>query len=179
MSRGQKLVRRWVDERRPATPAPKKDRKLKQRLLRLAQTDGDHCHGCRRPYRDGERSSTGYDSERRLIMVGECCIGRLSSIVAVSLYLAVGTEKPWICDDRVWFETNPERCRPGSPWRSAATIGSPFRAAGQGRRARSERHNPAAAIMNSVEPLNSGTRSSPVCDVSSRRRRARPSPRLN
>jgi hypothetical protein len=49
---------------------------------------GDHCHGCRRPYRHGEVSFIGYDG-KRLTIVGRCCVRRLSSIVCVSVYCKV------------------------------------------------------------------------------------------
>jgi hypothetical protein len=55
-------------------------------LMRLAKEDGDHCQGCRREYQNRDVCATGYDASGRLMQVGQCCIDRLVSVVAVSMY---------------------------------------------------------------------------------------------
>jgi len=84
-------------------------RKLKPWIVRLTREDGDHCQGCGRAFQNLDVSIVGYDAARHLLIVGKCCVDRLLSAVAVSLYIAVNSNKPWSEDDRVWFAGHPER----------------------------------------------------------------------
>jgi hypothetical protein len=69
-------------------------RRLIRQLILQMRDDSEHCHGCRRPYYHGEYSTVGYDAARKLIMVGECCMGRLVSMVAISIYFAPDLPMP-------------------------------------------------------------------------------------
>lgn len=88
--------------------SPEFDRATKRLLARLAR-DGDHCHGCRRPYQDRDRSTVGRDAAGKVWMVGDCCRGRLVTILATSLYFRPRPSEPWAADDRDWFAAHPDR----------------------------------------------------------------------
>jgi hypothetical protein len=76
----------------PAGPR-REPREVFRQYLKM-RDDSEHCHGCRRPYCHGEFSTVGYDADRRLIMVGECCVGRLISAIATSFYYAPDLPMP-------------------------------------------------------------------------------------
>ena len=75
--------------------------------------------GCRRPYQHLEQSTAGYDQTGWLMQVGGCCTALLKSIIAVSIYFAPAPPlRPWVEDDRLWFEAHPQRThrlRPAHP----------------------------------------------------------------
>jgi hypothetical protein len=106
-----------------------------RRLLKKLKA-GDNCQGCGRPYQHHEETRAGYDEGGKLLNVGECCAGRLTSIIAGSIYFAPGSAEvaatnslppgapvnirgtAWSEDDRKWFAAHPERAhrvRPGFP----------------------------------------------------------------
>lgn len=64
---------------------------------------GDDCSLCRRPLRSGEMTSFGYIGHR-LHLVGTCCADRVSEAWGIGLYIA--GPRPWLDDDRKWFERN-------------------------------------------------------------------------
>ena len=79
-----------------------------------------YCQGCRRPYRNGERSLVGKlvgTPSKRLVRVGECCTDRLSSIVAIAVYHPPEITA-WDAADTAWFAANRDRShrvRPAFP----------------------------------------------------------------
>ncbi|MBO0737790.1 MAG: hypothetical protein J2P48_14650 [Alphaproteobacteria bacterium] len=92
-----------------ATRGGRPSRQLQRRLVRLTRRQGDYCYGCRRADRHHELAFTGYSERRRLIMVGECCVSRLTELVAASVYHAADPPSPWSEDDRDWLERHPGR----------------------------------------------------------------------
>lgn len=97
-----------IRQNRPTPERPMMDRATK-RLIKQLNRDGDHCHGCRRPYQDSDLSLVGRDIAGRPLMVGECCRDRLVSIIAAAVYFRLIPVAPWAVDDRDWFKANPRR----------------------------------------------------------------------
>jgi hypothetical protein len=83
---------------------------LDRRVARLLKKDGEHCHGCRRPFAKGESSTFGFTAGRHLMIVGSCCTGKLVTVLGFGLFLACPPPPaPWREDDRAWFEAHPDR----------------------------------------------------------------------
>ena len=92
--------------RRPKLSA-RQFRRLFEQLHR--ENDTDYCMGCGRKYWNGDSSSIGYNANRELIMVGECCLDLLISAIGISLYQAPDRVPPWLADDAAWFSAHPGR----------------------------------------------------------------------
>jgi hypothetical protein len=63
-----------------------------RQLTRLLRKRGSYrCHGCRRRFKNLERTCVGYDAAGRALSVGECCTGRLREVCGMSVYFALDT----------------------------------------------------------------------------------------
>ena len=92
--RPEQRVPQWLSQSRLGQPPqPSRVSKtpwghLDPREVERLMHDSEHCHGCRRVFYHAEPATIGYDAERRLLMVGECCIGLLVSRIALTVYYA-------------------------------------------------------------------------------------------
>jgi hypothetical protein len=84
-------------------------RKTRRLFDRLVHEHGDECMGCKRPYHDQDRSHLGYAANGKPLMVGECCLSQLVSLLGFSIYFAPDRATPWKADDAAWFAAHPER----------------------------------------------------------------------
>jgi hypothetical protein len=84
-------------------------RKTRKLFERLAYEHGDNCMGCGRGYRDQECAHMGYAAHSKPLMVGDCCVERLVSVLGFSIYIAPDRTAPWKTDDAAWFAAHPAR----------------------------------------------------------------------
>jgi hypothetical protein len=68
---------------------------LDRRIHDLLREDGDHCHGCRRPYQVGDLVLIGA-AGGRVLLVGKCCSDLLGVDLGSAIWLAPGdTRSPY------------------------------------------------------------------------------------
>jgi hypothetical protein len=112
-------------------------RGLDRRIQAIAETDGDVCSLCRKPYPGYAITFGGMTRDGKAALVGECCKSLLRVVRGFSVYLSYATWKatgltdeamnwnlgfngdnPWKENDAAWFREHPHRthrCRPSLP----------------------------------------------------------------
>ena len=80
----QANIRNRAERRRGAA----RDRQLFRAIESLVRTDGDFCSLCAAPFAHNSRSFGGETLTGEPALVGECCVGKLQTIVTSGVYLA-------------------------------------------------------------------------------------------
>jgi hypothetical protein len=72
-----------------------------ERSLALLAPELARCMECGRSYRDRDRTYIGYAADHQPMVVGECCKGRLLSMIGVMIHIAPDGTPPWQVYERM------------------------------------------------------------------------------